>query len=88
MQTLVRIQPKGLITLPKKIRDQLNLSENSHLRISVQGGKVVLDPLQARSFPIRIYTDAEIDQFLKDDKLDPELAKKLDQKFGKSSSPK
>lgn len=83
MQTLIRVQSKGLITLPKKIRDELNLSENSHLKISIQNGKVVLDPLQVRSFPIRIYTDEEIEQFLEDDKLDPKLAKKLEQKFGK-----
>ena len=82
MQTLIRIQSKGLVTIPKKVRDELDLQENSHLKVSVQNGKVVLEPARTRSYPIRIYSDAEIAQFLEYDKLDPKLAKKLEKKFG------
>lgn len=82
MQTLVRLQPKGLITIPKKIRDAAGFVENSHLNISFQNGKVTLEPIRSYSYPIRSYTDEEIAQFLKDDKLDPKLARKLTQKFG------
>ena len=82
MQTLVRVQSKGLITLPKKIRDEVGFQENSHLKITTENGRVILEPAKTFSSPIRVYTDEEIAQFLEDDKLDPDLAKKFDKKFG------
>lgn len=42
-----------------------------------EGNRVVIEPLQAQRVPYRIYTDAEIDQFLKEDRLPKRLAKKV-----------
>ena len=74
--------PRGTVTIPKKIRQKANLQENAILLASYSDGKIIFEPLPESPYPVREYTDAEIAQFLEDDKLDPKLAKKLDQKFG------
>jgi len=43
MQTygnLVKILPKGLVTIPKKLREDVGLEENSLARIKKEGGKL------------------------------------------------
>lgn len=39
----IKLQQRGTLTLPKKLRESLNLSEGSVLRISEQEGRIVLE---------------------------------------------
>lgn len=39
----VTIQQRGTITLPKKIREELDLSEGRSLRVSHDGPKIILE---------------------------------------------
>ncbi len=83
MQVLTITSPRGTITIPKKLRDLAELPKQAVLAVSYDNGKFILEPINSVApYPIREYTDAEIAQFLEDDKLDPLLAKKLDKKFG------
>ena len=41
---LVKIKPKGQITLPKKVRDDLGLIEGDLIEIDVQNGQGVIQP--------------------------------------------
>lgn len=41
----ITIHRRGTITLPKKIRSELDLSEGSSLRIFRDGSKVILEPI-------------------------------------------
>ena len=40
----VKLQQRGLLTLPKKLRDTLGLEEGQILRIEQKGGKIILEP--------------------------------------------
>ena len=73
---LVRPTSKGQVTIPKSIRQKLNVNSNTFLKVSIKDRKIVMDPVTFLSsdgnIPVRVYTNEEIDEFLKLDKLSPE----------------
>lgn len=44
-----RVGPKGQVVLPKRLRDELRIVPGDRVVFSVQGGKVLLTPVGARS---------------------------------------
>lgn len=42
----IKLQQRGLITLPKKLRDSLSLEEGQVLHIEQSGNKIILEPQQ------------------------------------------
>ncbi len=42
MSELVKISSKGLLTLPKSIREQLNINVGDYLDVTIEAGKVIL----------------------------------------------
>ena len=42
--TLMRIRPKGQLTLPESIRRQVHLEEGDYLEVAVEGGAIVMRP--------------------------------------------
>jgi antitoxin PrlF len=42
--TLMKVRPKGQITLPDAIRKAARLSEGDYLEVSVEGGTIVMRP--------------------------------------------
>ena len=80
MQTygnLVKILPKGLVTIPKKLRQDIGLEENGLARIKKEGKRLILEPVNVVSYPLREYSVQEIKQFIKEDRLSPALARKV-----------
>lgn len=73
---LVKILPKGLVTIPKKLRQDVGLEENSLARIKKEGKRLILEPVNIVSYPLRDYSVEEINKFIKEDRLSPQLAKK------------
>ena len=43
MQT-IKLQQRGVLTLPKKLRDALDLFEGQSFRVQQDGSKIVLEP--------------------------------------------
>ena len=41
---IVKLQQRGLLTLPKKMRDALGLREGQALRIMEDSGRIILEP--------------------------------------------
>ncbi|MBI4035302.1 MAG: AbrB/MazE/SpoVT family DNA-binding domain-containing protein [Candidatus Chisholmbacteria bacterium] len=74
---LVKILPKGLMTIPKKFRQQLGFEENGLARVKPDAGRLIVEPVRTLPYPVRSYTDKEIDEFLK---LDEEETKNLKKK--------
>lgn len=73
LEEIVKIQPKGLFTIPKKFRTGL-FEENGLARVRKEKGRLILEPVRTLPFPVRRYTDQEIDEFLA---LDAYETKKL-----------
>lgn len=76
-ETWLKVLGKGMVTLPKKWREDLGVATGDVIKAKKEGNKVVIEALQTERVPYRIYTDAEIDQFLKEDRLPKRLAQKL-----------
>ncbi len=70
---LVKLLPKGQITIPVKFRRQLGVGENSYLRVELEGGRLVIKPVKSNweEKYIRRYSDEEIEEFLEADKVSP-----------------
>ncbi len=76
-EEIVKIQPKGLITIPKKLREQLGFEENSLVRMKEEKGKLIVESVRALSYPVRSYTENEVKEFIELDKKETsELRKK------------
>ena len=67
-EQIVKVQEKGLITIPIAFRVALGLKKNSFVKISKKNGKLILEPVSMLSYPIRSYTNKEVDEFVKLDK--------------------
>lgn len=70
----IKILPKGLITLPKKMREKLDIKAGDVAKIKISGNSIIIKP--RGSVKYRLFTDKEINQWLKDDQLPAKLAKK------------
>jgi len=44
MNTTIKLQQRGVITLPKKLRDAFGLTEGQTLRIVNENGRIILEP--------------------------------------------
>ena len=75
----LKVLGKGMLTLPKRWRNEAGLETGDVVKAKKEGSKVVIE-LKERSkqVPYRIYTDAELKQFLEEDNLPKDLAKKVD----------
>jgi len=72
--TLVRVQNKGLITLPKVWRKELGIEEGGLVEVEKKSGELRIRPVRVINYPVRSYRQEEIEQFLK---LDAQETKKL-----------
>lgn len=75
-EEIVRLQQKGLITIPKKFRDELGIDENDFLLLKKEKGKILLEPVRTLSYPVHSYTAKEINEFIAFDKEETKILKK------------
>lgn len=76
---VVKPLAKGQITIPVEFRRRLNINEDTFLQLTLKEGKIEIVPMQLvpkGEAMLREYTDEEIQRFLEEDKLDPELLAK------------
>lgn len=67
-EELIRLQPKGLITIPKKFRESLGLKDNSFVRVRKERVRLILESVRVLSYPVRSYTGEELKSFFELDK--------------------
>lgn len=80
----LKILGKGMVTLPKKWREEMGLEAGNVVKAKKQGNTVVIEGPQTSKAPYRTYTDSEIEDFLQEDRLPEDLAKKVRAKLAKS----
>ena len=76
-ENIVKILPKGLVTIPKKLRQELGFEESGLARVKKEGRRLVLEPVSVIGYPLRDYTKEEVREFVNQDRLPPKLKKKL-----------
>lgn len=76
-QEWLKVLGKGMVTLPKKWRDEMGIETGDVVKAKKEGNKVVIETQQASFAPYRIYSNNEIEGFLKEDELPKKLAQKV-----------
>ena len=66
---IIKIQPRGTFTVPKGLRQGL-FDKDGVARITKVGRKLIIEPVRTLPYPVRSYTDSEIDEFFKLDEKD------------------
>ena len=75
-EDLLRVLTKGMVTIPKKWRDELNIETGDRVRAYRQGNQIIIEPMEEAA-PYRIYTQKEIDEFVKEDSLPSPSGRKV-----------
>lgn len=65
-EEIVKMQPRGYLTIPSKFRQDWNLTDGL-IRITKKQSSLVLEPIRVLPYPVRSYTDLEIKEFLAED---------------------
>jgi AbrB family looped-hinge helix DNA binding protein len=81
----LKVLGKGMVTLPKRWRDELGIENGTLVKAKKEGNKVIIEAQPGKLAPYRVYTDAEIDEFLKEDELSEALFQKVQNKLSASS---
>ncbi|MEX0616286.1 MAG: AbrB/MazE/SpoVT family DNA-binding domain-containing protein [Candidatus Woykebacteria bacterium] len=75
----VKILGKGMLTLPKEWRDEAGIDTGDVVKAKKERNKIVIELKdQTKKVPYRTYTDSELDEFLKEDKLPKSLSERID----------
>lgn len=74
-QDYTQLQPKGLITIPKKFRLSLGMEEKQLLRLTKEKTRLIIEPVQVLSYPVRRYTKQDLKAFFKLDANDSKTLK-------------
>lgn len=71
---VVQLPARGQITIPTEYRRRLGLTDGALLQMRLVGQVIEIRPLSQAEAQFRQYTEAEIRQFLEDDRIDEETA--------------
>lgn len=76
LEDIVKMQPKGLVTIPKKLRDVIGIAENDLVRVRTDRGRLTIEPVRTLAYPVRSYTDMELREFIELDKKESKVLRK------------
>ena len=71
----LKILTKGMVTLPKSWRKELGIEEGKMVKAKMVANQIIIEPME-KPVLYRIYSQKELQQFLRDDKLPKKLKKK------------
>lgn len=72
----VNILSKGVITIPKKMREKAGMREGDVARIRLEGARIIIEPKEESLFAdVRSYSAKQLEQWIKEDELPSDLAK-------------
>lgn len=76
----LKILSKGMVTLPISWRKELGIEEGKMVKAKIIDNQIIIEPME-KPVLYRTYSQKELQQFLKDDKLSKNLEKKLAEKL-------
>jgi AbrB family looped-hinge helix DNA binding protein len=71
---IVQLPARGQITLPTDFRRKLGMKEGSLIEMRLAGDRIEIRPARTDPDILREYTEAEIQQFLEEDRIDDDTA--------------
>lgn len=76
LDEIVKVQTKGLLTIPKKLRLKIGLEEKDLVKIREEKGRLVIELLRTLPYPVRSYTEEDLKEFLELDRKETKDLKK------------
>ena len=77
----LRILGKGMITIPKEWRVELGLEEGDIVKARKEGNQLVIETPMSQNAPYRIFSDEDIERFLKEDEIPAALVRRAEEKI-------
>lgn len=62
-EEIAKIQPRGILTIPKKLRRSMGLADNTFVKISGNKYRLIIEPIRVLPYTVRSYNDNEIKDF-------------------------
>jgi AbrB family looped-hinge helix DNA binding protein len=86
----LKVLGKGMITLPKRWRDEMGIENGDVVKAKKEGNTVVIEakPQPNPTAPYRVYSDEEIKEFLAEDRLPEGFAESVQKRLAKPSTQK
>ena len=75
-EEILKLQPRGVLTIPKKFRQMLGLEENKLIRIKKDKWRLVIEPVRTLPYPVRSYTEEDLKEFFEFDAKETKKLKK------------
>jgi len=75
----LRVWPKGQMTIPRKVRRLFGIEDGGFISMVIKGDTIMLTPVKVEKGKqpyFREYSKEEVQEFLKEDKLDKETLAK------------
>lgn len=85
IEAWVKLLPKGLVTIPKIMRNKLNFQRGEVVKMKLIGKRLVIEPREIADY--EIYTDEELNKILEEDKLPKSQALKTASYWKKQNMP-
>ena len=85
--TTIQFQSRGILNLPKTIRETFRIDKGTIAKIFVKGDTIVIRPVETvpqSHFQPKVFSKSEIARWLKEDTLDKKTLMKLDKKLKRS----
>ncbi|MBA2665437.1 MAG: AbrB/MazE/SpoVT family DNA-binding domain-containing protein [Trueperaceae bacterium] len=74
--SVIRLGKKGQVSIPRSVLSRLGLSGDEMLLVETsEDGAIVLRP--AGVYPLEVYDERRIEEFLQEDEMPPELGVRL-----------
>ena len=75
-EQMIRVQNKGLVTIPKSMRDSIGLNVNDLIRVKEKMGRIILEPVRVLPYQARSYTNSDLDSFFELDEKESKVLQK------------
>ena len=81
-ETWIKVLSKGVITIPKEFREQLDIKEGDVAKARVEGDKLIIQSRKITPYEdYRRFTKAQIDKWVKEDQLPEPLASEVEKRW-------
>lgn len=74
-EEVIKFQPRGVLTVPKKMRLFLGIEEKGIARLRISNRQLIIEPVRAIPYPVRHYTHRELKKFFALDKKETKSLK-------------
>ena len=74
---IVKPRARGQLTIPAEFRKALGIDEDTQLSVTLLADRLEVMPFRPGEEELRRYTDEEVARFMEEDKLDPEVGRRI-----------